>query len=89
MKNSILTQKKTAIKSIREYCLDYCGGSPSEVKGCTANITTEFFPIPCPLYPFRLGRNPNKKKRILTEEERTVLRERMTLARKTKAPQSP
>ena len=41
------------IKAIRKHCLECSSGSAHEVKNC---IITD-----CPLYPFRLGKNPNRK----------------------------
>ncbi|GIU70440.1 MAG: hypothetical protein KatS3mg002_1676 [Candidatus Woesearchaeota archaeon] len=46
-------KKLTPIKAIRKHCLECSSGIPSEVKNC---IITD-----CPLYPFRLGKNPNRK----------------------------
>lgn len=43
----------TPLKAIRAKCLDCCCGQSFEVKMCTC---TE-----CPLYPYRLGKNPNRK----------------------------
>ena len=40
------------LKAIRLKCLDCCCGSVHEIKLCTAEQ--------CPLYPFRLGKNPNR-----------------------------
>ena len=43
----------TPLKAIRLKCLDCSGDSADEVRKCV---------IPhCPLYPFRLGRNPFRK----------------------------
>ena len=43
----------TPIKAIRAKCLDCTCGSPQEVRLC---------PTPdCPLYPYRMGHNPNRK----------------------------
>ena len=42
----------TPLKAIRLKCLDCCCGSAHEVKLCTAEK--------CPLYLFRLGKNPNR-----------------------------
>lgn len=43
----------TPLKAIRLNCLACCCQQPVEVKLCV---------IPdCPLYPFRLGKNPNRK----------------------------
>ena len=57
--------KHNPVKAIREKCLDCCGGSTLEVKECTAEN--------CPIYPFRLGKNPFRQKRELTEEQRRTL----------------
>ena len=43
----------TPVQAIRQKCLDCSGGSSHEVKHC---VVTR-----CTLYPFRLGRNPNRK----------------------------
>lgn len=40
------------LKAIRLKCLDCSCGSPNEVKLCPVEK--------CPLYPFRLGKNPNR-----------------------------
>lgn len=44
---------KTPLKSIREKCLECCVHQVGEVKKCTADD--------CSLYPFRLGKNPNRQ----------------------------
>ncbi len=44
----------TPIKSIRAHCLDCCGGSPQEVRLCPVEK--------CPLYPYRMGRRPQRDK---------------------------
>ena len=46
----------TPVRAIRAKCLDCCAGSAHEVKLC---------PIPsCSLYPFRLGKNPNRAGKV-------------------------
>jgi len=40
------------VKAIKKFCYDCTGGSIKERKLC--EITD------CPLYPFRLGKNPNR-----------------------------
>lgn len=65
------TSNPNPVKAIRLKCLDCSGGSREEVKLCV---------IPeCPLYPFRLGRNPFRTvvKRELTDEQRAELKDRM------------
>ena len=41
---------KNPIRAIRRMCLECMGGSPNEVRDCVS--------ASCPLFPFRLGRNP-------------------------------
>lgn len=43
----------TPFKAIKQHCLDCSGYSKSEVKNCGIKY--------CPLYPYRLGTNPNRK----------------------------
>jgi hypothetical protein len=54
--------KMTPVKSIRKYCLDCAGDSPKEVRLCPAKN--------CPLYPFRMGKNPNYSKAKNANEEK-------------------
>jgi len=66
----------TPIKAIRKHCLSCSGESPKEVREC---VITD-----CPLYLFRLGTNPNRKGKILTPEEKEVLKDRLLKARSIK-----
>ena len=59
----------TPMKAIRAKCLDCCCGSANEVRLCTAES--------CALHPFRLGKNPYRAKRELTEEQKATLAERL------------
>lgn len=43
-------------KAMRAKCLDCCAGLPGEVRLCTATG--------CPLWPYRMGRNPNRARRV-------------------------
>ena len=67
--------KTNPVKAIREKCLDCCYGQKEEVKLCPC---TE-----CPIYPYRLGKNPYRQRKNLTEEEREVLAHRLKEALKT------
>ena len=60
------------MKAIRAKCLD-CNGTASEVKLCPCKG--------CALWPFRLGKNPYRKPRNLTEEQRKAAAERLNNAR--------
>ena len=57
----------TPIKAIRAKCMNCVCDQANEIKLCP--ITD------CPLYPFRFGKNPNKKAN-LTDEQRSALSER-------------
>lgn len=61
------------LAAIRAKCLDCCAGSPHEVRLCVAVV--------CPSWPFRMGTNPWREKRVLSEEERDALRERFAASR--------
>jgi hypothetical protein len=50
------------MKAIRAKCLDCCCGNAAEVRKCTATD--------CPLWPFRLGSNPFRKKSTLSEGDK-------------------
>lgn len=66
----------TPMKAIRLKCLNCCAGSSNEVKLCTAQS--------CPLYAFRLGKNPYRQKREYTDEQRAEMAERLKNARDKK-----
>lgn len=72
-KKNTLETPQTAIKAIRAKCLDCSGGSSAEVKACELSH--------CPLYKFRLGKNPNIGKREMTEEQRQAAADRLARAR--------
>ena len=63
----------TPLRAIRAKCIDCSAGSMKEVRECVL--------LDCPLYPYRLGKSPNRKPRILTDEEREALRQRMAKMR--------
>ncbi|MGA2775652.1 MAG: hypothetical protein ABSE81_06295 [Candidatus Omnitrophota bacterium] len=60
----------TPVKAIRAKCLDCSGFQPSEVRRCESED--------CPLFPYRLGKNPNrvgiKKLGYSDEKEPTQLK---------------
>lgn len=53
--NTIKIKRLTPIKAIRAKCLDCSAGQPSEIRNCQISD--------CPLYPFRLGKNPFSKRK--------------------------
>ena len=64
------------VKAIRAFCLECCGDNRNDVRDCTAPN--------CALYPFRLGKNPYRAVRELTEEEKAKRAENLRKARETK-----
>ena len=63
------------LKAIREKCLD-CNNTANEVKLCPC--------VDCALYPFRLGKNPFRKKRVLTEDQKEAAVLRLAKSRGSK-----
>jgi hypothetical protein len=59
----------TRAKAIRAYCTDCSVGSITEVKECPCKE--------CPLYPFRGFLKPLTEKRVVTDEQREVARQRL------------
>ena len=65
-------KKLTAIKAIRAKCIDCSGGSKQEVQQCVVKD--------CPLYRYRMGKNPNISRKEMTEEQKQALRVRLARA---------
>jgi len=58
-------KKNSPVKAIRQNCLECSNQAKGEVLNCA---------IPdCPLYPFRLGKNPNRKRKTILEEHDELL----------------
>ena len=67
----------SVLKAIRQKCVeDCCAGYVSEANNCLSPS--------CPLYPFRMGKNPYRKPRQLSEEQKQHLRESIKKAREAK-----
>ena len=58
---------------IRAKCLDCCVEQPDEVRKCVS--------IACPNWPYRMGTNPFRTPRELTEEQRRALGDRLKASR--------
>lgn len=56
------------LKAIRANCIECCCGNRNEVKLCPSTN--------CPLWAFRLGKNPYRKGREFSEEEKAQASER-------------
>ena len=69
---------KPILSVIRAKCLDCCGEQIIEVRRCTA--------ITCALWPYRMGSNPLREKREMTDEARNEVAERFKRAREAKNP---
>lgn len=61
-------------KAIRLKCLDCSSGSAKEVATCVCSD--------CPLYPFRFGKNPMRAKRVLSDDQRKVMADRLAKTRR-------
>lgn len=68
-------EETNPLKLIKWHCkYNCCAGVEKEWKECN-NIS-------CPLWVMRLGKNPNRKKRTITEEQKERFKERMKESRK-------
>lgn len=65
----------SVMKSVRAKCMQ-CSGTSYEIKKCMC--------FSCALYPFRLGKNPYRQKRVMTDEQKQAAKERFAKARKLK-----
>ena len=63
------------LRTIREYCLQ-CGEENSSASVDACPVKT------CPLYPYRKGTHPGRKGRVLTEEEKAELVEKLAAGRR-------
>lgn len=63
----------SVLKAIRAKCLDCVCYQPSLIRECELKE--------CALHPYRMGTNPFRKKRELTNEQRQALADRLAAAR--------
>lgn len=63
----------SVLKAIRAKCLDCVCYQPSLIAACALKE--------CALHPYRMGKNPFRQKRVLTDEQRAALAERLAKAR--------
>jgi len=68
--------KKSPLKAIRAKCLECSNYQHKEVTLCPVTD--------CDLFPYRFGKNPYLKKRVLSEEQKQVLVDRLKHARESK-----
>ena len=71
---SLKFRAQNPLKAIREKCLDCCCGNAAEVRKCVA--------VDCPLWPFRMGTNPFRKKRELSRQQKHERSERLRKAKR-------
>ena len=69
--------KKNPVKAIREKCIECMGGQTYEVAKCTCER--------CPIYPFRLGKNPFRTAHAMSEEQKAIAAKRLQTYRESKA----
>lgn len=61
------------LKAIRQNCISCCMGNVAEVRRCAIAA--------CSLWPYRMGTNPHREPRIMTEEQRSAAAERLRRAK--------
>jgi hypothetical protein len=69
----------SVLSAIRAKCLDCCAEHPSLVRECELTH--------CALHPYRMGTNPFRKKRELSDEQRAALAERLAAGRRSASPE--
>jgi|TARA_Y100000310_G_scaffold88415_1_gene85379 hypothetical protein len=62
--------------AIRAFCMDCLGYSPDDIRDCTS--------LTCVLWPFRMGTNPFRAKRQLSDETKDRSRARLAKLREAK-----
>lgn len=70
----------TPVKAIRAKCIECSGGNRSEADRCQIKD--------CPLYAYRHGKNPNRKPRSMTDEQREKMRANLEKAREKRFQES-
>ena len=62
--------QRNPVKAIRAKCIDCCGAEDytNRIRDC--EITK------CAIHPFRMGKNPYREKKQLTEEQQAMYKER-------------
>ena len=78
--NNTVSKKsqRNPVKAIRAKCIDCCGAEDynNRIKDC--DITK------CALHPFRMGKNPYREKKVVSEEQAAKFKERMRKAWETR-----
>jgi hypothetical protein len=64
------------LDAIRKFCIECSGGHT--VKSCPSDGTTD--PM-CQLFPFRLGKNPLRKTKVFSEEQKKSMADRLAAKR--------
>lgn len=71
-------QRTSPLKAIKQYCRTQCCCDDMDSwKNCQIED--------CQLHPFRLGKNPFRKKRKMTDEQRKKIANRLAKAREAKS----
>lgn len=63
--------------ALRAKCVDCCAGSAAEVRRCGM--------IDCSLWPFRMGTDPYRDPRVMSDEQRAAGAERLAAARRRRS----
>ena len=67
--------EKNPLKALRARCLDCCCHQPKEVRKCSA--------VSCSSWPFRMGANPFREKRVLSPEQKQEMVDRLSRAKES------
>lgn len=64
-----IERQTNPVKAIRRLCLECLGNSSVAVEECTNE--------PCEVFAFRLGKNPYRTARVLSDEQKDVIARRL------------
>ena len=70
--------QKNPVKAIRAKCIDCCGAEDYNKRIAECDI------VQCALHPFRMGKNPYRQKKQVSEEQKEKFSERMKKAWETR-----
>ena len=70
--------QKNPVKAIRAKCIDCCGAEDYNKRIAECDI------VKCALHPFRMGKNPYRQKKQISEEQKEKFSDRMKKAWETR-----
>jgi len=70
-----MTTKTALLQTIRQHCLNCCGGSYKDVENCTSGPTAAPYST-CSLWIYRIGKDPDEPTEGMKEKGRKLAEKR-------------